>query len=72
MLTYLYIFNVADLDVEVDFLLGHEDKTQWNVRVSKTDIPDNLSTFVSGCSDRSYICEITVHDVTKYGHVTGN
>ena len=45
MLTYVYIFNVTDLDVEVDFLLGHEDKTQWNVRISKTDIHEYLWTF---------------------------
>ena len=33
ILTYVYIMNVTDMDVEVDFLLGNEDKTQWTVSI---------------------------------------
>jgi hypothetical protein len=72
MLTYVYIFNVADLDVEVDFLLGHEDKAQWNVRIVKTDMSDYFWPFFSGCRDRSYICGISANDVTKHVYVPGN
>ena len=33
ILTYVYIMNVTDMDVEVDFLLGDEDKTHWTVDI---------------------------------------
>eukprot|EP00090_Calanus_glacialis_P010437 TRINITY_DN18821_c0_g1_i1.p1 TRINITY_DN18821_c0_g1~~TRINITY_DN18821_c0_g1_i1.p1 ORF type:complete len:256 (-),score=48.58 TRINITY_DN18821_c0_g1_i1:68-796(-) len=46
MLTYLYIFNVADLDVEVDFLLGYEDKTQWNAAQTEAISAISLSTML--------------------------
>ena len=31
MLTYGYVFNVSNWAEELDFLLGNNDKAQWNV-----------------------------------------
>lgn len=46
ILTYVYIMNVTDMDVEVDFLLGDEDKTHWTNAQTEETSAVSLSTML--------------------------
>ena len=78
ILTYVYIMNVTDMDVEVDFLLGDEDKTHWTVSINYTNIlllilfGLLIFIFVLERSDRRNICSVTLDNVAENGCDRGN
>ena len=70
--------NVTDMDVEVDFLLGDEDKTHWTVSINYTNIlllilfGLLIFIFVLERSDRRNICSVTLKNVAENGCDRGN